>query len=331
MEVPAVSSTFAPAPSCTQDIYYAVVQTAYCFESDGTEVACRYFHLGPTTSTSDCFPTNWEPTVGAYISPGACPQGYTTACADTAEAEKTATCCPSGFGCQTTTTGFPWYQTDLCVQTMATTVTYVYTTRTPGKEPETTSTTGPGGLNAFGVEIRWHDSDLGIAATTTISSTAASSSTSKSILRTSSSASTSTVPIMSQSGARTSTTPITSSFSSTSTGTELPAETSQASSSGGLSTGAKAGIGIGAVVGFLLILVDAFLMWRLWQKRKRDRAAVPDASLPPNENFQQEKGMSVAGSDGATISGPLLWPYQYATPSELASEREPAEIGPGRR
>ncbi|KAI1452132.1 hypothetical protein F4805DRAFT_47195 [Annulohypoxylon moriforme] len=168
LHVPSATSPFSPAPFCTQDIYYVVHQDMSCHYPNGSTVACRQFHLGPTTSTSACFPTSWSPSEKAFISPGVCPLGYTIACKTTGEPEKIATCCPSGFSCQKKGDGWRWISTDLCRQSMPHSITYQYTTTTPGKTPETTTTTGGNTLNAYGVAIKWHEADLAAATAATI-------------------------------------------------------------------------------------------------------------------------------------------------------------------
>ena len=93
MSVPALTTTFTPVSSCTIDIYKLLQTDMTC--SDGSSaVACNFFHLGFTTSTSDCFPSGWSPSSAAYFSPGICPVGYTEACKSVFNSETRATCCP---------------------------------------------------------------------------------------------------------------------------------------------------------------------------------------------------------------------------------------------
>ncbi|KAI1088927.1 hypothetical protein F5B19DRAFT_402161 [Rostrohypoxylon terebratum] len=266
VQVPVLSPPFNPSPSCTQDIYYVVNQDIGCVDSNGSTVACRQFHLGPTTSTSACFPTSWSPSSGAYISPGGCPVGYTVACASTNSPERTATCCPSGYSCQTQSEGFPWYTTDLCIQRMAESITYLYTTRTPGEDPETSTTTGGGTLNAFGVAIRWHASDLATE-TTSVSRLAG------------------------------------------------PTIISVSQGSGGLSSGAKAGLGVGVAIAGILVLVGAFLLWRR-RRRHRGEASTVIRNQQPIE--QHHPGKSPWELDGS---------HERV---ELPGRSLPAELGSGR-
>jgi hypothetical protein len=89
--------TFTPEPSCTRDIYFAIytVDDIQCMIGDEV-VACRYHHLGPTTSASECLPSDWATSDGVYTTMAPCPDGYTFACAASSEGEDktTATCCP---------------------------------------------------------------------------------------------------------------------------------------------------------------------------------------------------------------------------------------------
>ncbi|KAI6086953.1 hypothetical protein F4821DRAFT_237272 [Hypoxylon rubiginosum] len=319
--------TFSPAPSCTQDIYYVIVQDISCVDSGGSEVACRYFHLGPTTSTSDCFPTAWTPTPGAYISPGTCPDGYTVACAqsDMGEPENTGTCCPSGFSCQTDSTGFPWYTTDLCVQHMADTLTYVYTTRTPGEDFETTTITGGGGLNAFGVAIRWQASDL-IASTTPMTSTSLPVTTLASTLSFSPSpgSTPTSTPAYTPTSSPASTVP------SSPTSTPLAIETNASSDPGDLSIGTRVGIGVGAGIAFIVIFIGSYLLWRTWRK-KRSRSASPSDGLPGGKSMLAVamSGLSIS-TTSTRLESALVWPYQTEW-YELPERREPAELWSGSR
>jgi hypothetical protein len=37
-------------------------------------------YVGPFESSTECFPSGWQPTSAQYFSPGVCPAGYTSAC-----------------------------------------------------------------------------------------------------------------------------------------------------------------------------------------------------------------------------------------------------------
>jgi len=78
----ALTTTFAPAPSCTADFY-----------TEGI-----YYSIGGP-SPSQCFPSGWA-SLSQYFSPGVCPEGYTQACSKMVvtggtKIETQATCCPT--------------------------------------------------------------------------------------------------------------------------------------------------------------------------------------------------------------------------------------------
>ncbi|XDG08018.1 hypothetical protein ABKA04_007633 [Annulohypoxylon sp. FPYF3050] len=281
IQVPALASPFDPASSCTLDIYYVVDQEITCYNiSNSSPTACRHWHLGPTTSTSACFPTSWSSSSGAYMSPGGCPIGYTVACANTDEPERTATCCPSNFSCETQIQGYPWFTTELCVQSMPNTITYKYTTSTPGGTLETSATTGDGILNAYGFAIRWHLSDLSTMTATSYATPSMASSTS----------------------------------TTSNIATSIPTSTTLSPSPNDISSGAKAGIGIGAAIAGILMLTGAPLLWRRLRKRRQNVSTIIyDPQLI--EQHQPTKGPSeLAGTrEQAELSGRPL----------------PAELGPG--
>jgi hypothetical protein len=73
-----------------------------------------------------------------------------------------------------------------------------------------------------------------------------------------------------------------SSVTTTSTGTSLPSSTkSSAAGNGGLSTGAKAGIGVAAAVAGIAIIIFAFLLFKHLRKRQ---------GAEGNNNGGEEKG-----------------------------------------
>ncbi|KAI1100851.1 hypothetical protein F4804DRAFT_317709 [Jackrogersella minutella] len=290
VELPALSTIFTPSPSCTENIYYVVDPDVACVEENGSGIACRQMHLGPTTSTSDCFPTSWGSSSGAFVSPGDCPVGYTVACAYTTEVEKTATCCPSGFSCQLQSEGFPWYTTDLCVQSMADTVVYWYTTRTPGKDPETSTTTGGGALNAFGVDVRWQMSDLSTPTSTSAAVTSVVPTSGETIIA------------------------------------PPPVEISQIVNAASLSTGARAGIGVGVAAASIIALLGAFVVWRRWRRRKQQGAVELYAPQVP-EGFQLTKvGSELVDSNNKAWSQSAAPSYYHTERSELPGESLPAEL-----
>ncbi|KAH8901520.1 hypothetical protein GQ53DRAFT_757144 [Thozetella sp. PMI_491] len=322
-DVPALTSTFVPSTSCTVNIYNILDEKAQCVA--GTVAAgCYYYQLGVSTSTSDCFPSGWEPTSTAYFSPGICPSGYTTACSSVvssgAATETRATCCPKGYSCQTGT-DWPWFSTDLCEYKVPSTVTFQYTTSIVGQGVVTTSHAGGGqqAINAFGVQIRWQSTDF--VSTTSTASTSASTGSSNSPAQTQTSGAQSDAP-----------------------------SSAPAAASDGLPTGAKAGIGVGVALVVLLLLAGVALLWR--RRRSQKAAALPanpmyeaptdngylpyQSTAPKNEldatntRSELDSHHSPTGYDphGSTSPGPT--PYsaypQQQNPQELRSERPYAEL-----
>ncbi|OJJ50256.1 hypothetical protein ASPZODRAFT_128884 [Penicilliopsis zonata CBS 506.65] len=268
MTAPRLTTTFTPPTSCIQDIYRA---TRGC-PGTGTNT-CQYtwLQLGPTRSTNVCLPSGWASgSTAGYFSPGICPSGYTTACSSVVTidslSETRATCCPSGYTCQIQTDQV-WYSTNLCtsVPSPFSTDIFLYTYRADDGSSCTSATgsiSGTGGVNAYGVSIRWQATDSGhstgdnIQATTT---TATSTSTTSSILGTTASSS-----------AAPSSTPANS----------PPTVTTR------LSTEAKAGIGVGAAVASLLIFALVALLIRA---KRRNRPSLPPGQVGGDGNLQEPK------------------------------------------
>ena len=94
--VPALTTTFAPSPSCLIDYFKLPYQGSAltCLDAQNSSSQCFFTHLGPATSTSDCLPSGYVPTSSFYYSPGICPSGYELACHSTAGPETRGTCCP---------------------------------------------------------------------------------------------------------------------------------------------------------------------------------------------------------------------------------------------
>ncbi|OKL62342.1 hypothetical protein UA08_02823 [Talaromyces atroroseus] len=243
---PVLTTVFTPASSCLIDLwqYSATASGLECYVGT-SQVQCNYVQLGPSATTS-CFPSDWDYEPTAYFSPGICPSGYETACSSVTtfgtNTETRATCCPSGYSCQTGS-DWPWYTTDLCTYHNPGPVTYVYTTDLPGVGTSTVTTSGSEGINAYGVQIRFQATDSVTALTTTTASPTSSTSS-------------------------------TSSSSSTSTSSATPAST-------GLSTGAKAGIGVGvALAGLIAIAGIIFFFVRPRRRSASDGRPSAFSSQP---------------------------------------------------
>ncbi|KAI0119559.1 hypothetical protein F4814DRAFT_447376 [Daldinia grandis] len=280
---------FTPASHCTDDIYYIINSVDTCTGFDGSTLDCRYYHLGPLSSTSDCFPTGWQPIPGSFISSNGCPRGYTKECQHAEASEMTATCCPSNYNCQSSNLKDPAYRsTEPCYQHMDTRLTYVYTTKTAGRPSETSTITGEalGGLNAYGIEIRWGMSDL--------TSTAAMTSTT-----------TTTSPLI----------PTINPTDQTTLPSSYPSP---------LSAGAGAGIGVGATAAFALILAGVFLLWRRRRERHEENMEVAQNILPLDGNLQPTD--TILGhmcSDRSASAGLAQRPYYDTGCPEMPGQPPP--------
>ncbi|KAI8966110.1 hypothetical protein F5Y11DRAFT_310351, partial [Daldinia sp. FL1419] len=294
MDTSQTTKVFTPSPSCTQDIY-GLIDIKYCVgytSSTSFTKRCPFYHLGPSTSTSDCFPTDWQPTPGAFIYSDKCPSGYSIMCQHDNGLESTATCCPYHYSCQSAGSfDFGYRTTEACRLPMDTDVVYVFTTRTEGKPPETMTITGNSGgaINAFGVEIRWAASDPASSIVATSSLGPKSTSTTR--------------------------TPLSSSLLSS-------------PSAGSLSAGAGAGIGIGALAAVALIVAGAFLLWRRRRKNYGDKEAVVQNIPSPYESMQPVNRVSrYTGSDRSASTRPVQ--FHGTELFEMPYVSRPAELGPG--
>ncbi|KAL2672713.1 hypothetical protein Neosp_013427 [[Neocosmospora] mangrovei] len=140
-QVPALTTTFTPAKTCSQ--YYKYRYTGdkvQCLDNDGEPSACTYMQLGPSQSDADCFPSSLELASTFYYSPD-----------------------------------WPWYTTDLCTIVIPDTVEVIYSVSTVGGDWEKSTAKGAA-ANAIGIPIRWHSSDF--ASTTSDTSAAEASGTS---------------------------------------------------------------------------------------------------------------------------------------------------------
>ncbi|PLB46485.1 hypothetical protein P170DRAFT_511244 [Aspergillus steynii IBT 23096] len=301
--VRALTTTFTPAPTCTDNFYmlpYAASGFA-CMVGD-TSSPCQYLHLGPSTA-SDCMPPDWSTGTDAYYSPGVCPTGYTEACSNLVSVgtvtETRATCCPSSYICQTDTY-WPWYADNGCTKIVDSTEVYTYTTDDPDDGLITTTSEDKYGVNAYAVTIRYQSADK-LPPTTSATTTSAPTSTTSSTTSTTSSAATSSPD------------------------------------SSGLSSGAKAGIGVGVAAGVVLLLV-AVGFWLFRRRKANAAAAVAPTTAAPGTNGMHNPAESsqyvkheLAGAQihpMPELAGSQLYPGQAV--SHHVPAPEPVELGTGR-
>lgn len=250
-----LTTSFVPSPSCLSDYYWNVTGTPF-------------LSLGPP-STSDCLPSGWSIT-SQHFSPGVCPSGYHIACSTVtalgANIETQATCCPSSYSCQTKRRD-SWYSTEVCTISQSDLKTDVLTVTEgfDGTVSVFTTLLTTGGVNAYGISIRFQAGDFSTTDASSVSSTHSMSSM----------VSTALLP-------------------STSFG---PTPTLAPSTSGKVSTGAKIGLSVGLPLAGLISLVLLYLFIRKGPKKEKE---IPKASprqddyLPTGgrqelDNLQQPK------------------------------------------
>ncbi|KAI9043106.1 uncharacterized protein KD926_004609 [Aspergillus affinis] len=289
--VPALTTTFTPAPSCMS--YYMLPYSASefaCMVGDESS-PCQYLHLGPST-TSGCLPSDWSSETDAYYSPGVCPTGYTEACSNLVSVgtvtETRATCCPSSYICQTDTY-WPWYANNGCTKIVNTTEVYTYTTDDPDDGLITTTSKDPYGVNAYAVTIRYQSADHLPPATSAT----------------------------------------TTSSSPTSTASQTQPATSSPDSST-LSTGAKAGIGVGVAAAVIILLVGAGI-WFFRRRRANAAAELGSTEAQKPAQSSQYDKPELAGTQVypmAELAGNQPFPGQ--TLAHHVPAPEPVELGTGR-
>ncbi|KAI4866523.1 hypothetical protein F4820DRAFT_244971 [Hypoxylon rubiginosum] len=304
MSLGPLTTSFTPPADCVASSALYWVNTASTF----------YWLHGQPLQTS-CFPDNYSPYQNQYYSPGICPSGYTKACESlsTSGALATvtrATCCPQGnYVCASTSSSYsyPWGPTLGCMSVYRVDTETAFTTidGTPrGGETAGTpmSIFAPGTIMAYGIVIR--NSETATATTAAETTTQPTSGSASDTLQTATSA-------------------LASETASSSTGVAAAGETQAGSSgSGGLSTGAAAGIGIATAVGIMSI--GGAALWTFWTRRRKRKQA---------EEERARAAMSPATWSATTWTTPLApHPHQRAAiqvnwqPTELANEGEPREM-----
>lgn len=211
---------------------------------------------------SSCMPPGFTGASSAFFSPGiACPSGYWTACHDTTGVASitTVTCCPTygdiSLSCvpQPLSLSEVWetmFCTWMAPRSPGTAITV--TKSDDGRTSTVTErVTANGGINAYGVRMVYQSSDLNPSSSSTSASEDASSTPAN--------------PTANPDAG-----PASSNGAVTTSGPEP----------GGLSTGAKAAIGVVVPLVVIAALVAAFL---LWQRRRRagGEAALSPAPPPP--------------------------------------------------
>ncbi|KAL4779165.1 hypothetical protein BJX76DRAFT_352043 [Aspergillus varians] len=153
-----LETTFVPPSTCISDVWQPNSTSP-----EGT--SWLWLNLGPII-TSECLPSGWGPS--AYYSPARCPSGYSANSVYTVDSETRAVCCPSNG--ETTYSLRPpsastnlWYATELCqTQPSSGTTSFPLTVDAGGGLILTTSAAVErhGLINAYGISIRWKESDF---------------------------------------------------------------------------------------------------------------------------------------------------------------------------
>ncbi|ORY12216.1 hypothetical protein BCR34DRAFT_600780 [Clohesyomyces aquaticus] len=182
MSVGALTTQFTPTPSCLGSDIWRIF-------TSGAGVVTLYDQQGPP-STIDCLPSGYTPVTTAYYSPAQCPWGYTPAAQFINTyagnvTETTQTCCPTGRNFTTQATGnqpsfssLPFLTSLMCHSAHTASGMYQVTSSRSGMIATTSVPFGPdggegpnGGINAYGVVVRFQATDFASATSTLISTT----------------------------------------------------------------------------------------------------------------------------------------------------------------
>ncbi|KAI0535156.1 hypothetical protein GGR58DRAFT_519616 [Xylaria digitata] len=282
-------------------------------------IACQDIYLATDTegfwlqradTPNGCFPPNFTPTEGYYYSPGICQQGYTYACITVGilgPSTTAATCCPSGFTCRPTRSE---EDNAACQSILKSDSLYIGdVTAYPNGNPKfigTTTTLIDAGetVYALGVPVRravtdpeWSMPSTNLDVTTTR---------------------TKMTPTNIESTPERSETSVKSAPS----GTDEPTDGSAAQT--GLSTGTKAAIGVGVILGLFLFLATVAAIYYI-KKRKR-RASAPLQRSREENNTEEKLNRRIPRYELEEQRG-IHEMNADRDPAELTAHREPAELG----
>ncbi|KAI0432736.1 hypothetical protein F5Y09DRAFT_126674 [Xylaria sp. FL1042] len=287
--------------------------------------SCRSIHLATDSEgfwlergdvSEGCLPPDFTPLDGYYYSPGICQPGYTYACITSNGLQlgtTAATCCPSGFSCRRTRS---YNDNAACESTLGSDSSYIGDVIAyPDGDLSvigTTSTLIRAGeiVYAEGIPVRraasdpqWNIASTNSGSTETQTGTLPTSirSTTKSSGSTLSTKSTSTLGVLESS----------TSFSS------RASEESTATSAvqTGLSTGAKAAIGVGATFGLFLFLAAIAAIYYI-VKNKGRASAHPQDSQEATSTTEEKSSRHVPRYE---LEGQM-------GPQEMNADREPVEL-----
>ncbi|KAK8205700.1 hypothetical protein IWZ01DRAFT_529154 [Phyllosticta capitalensis] len=332
----AMTTRFTPPASCKTHWTYEAPY--YNSVSNGILVQnqVKYEQGGIDT---DCFPSGWRAGGRAYSiqvwSPGACPVSYTTVTEISDSGTTTGVCCYSSFSYYGTISTINYGGTNAenfvgCISTLPA----GNVTRVPGLYDQhslsTTQVTGPITLWAQALTIEYRLNDLALFPALTSSES--------SVVSTSSAVAAATP----SSTFATATSAVTTSAST------LPSHTSSKTSTPDLSTGAKAGIGIGVTLSALALLLAIFCAWKVLCRRELGSRASQNLHIdhkPLPLSDRPWRNVSIKSTDhiihqlpadrepvelyGRTLDRPIYQLSAEPEPSELYGstwQKEPFEL-----
>ncbi|TDZ34739.1 hypothetical protein C8035_v002564 [Colletotrichum spinosum] len=281
--LPTLASEWTAPTSCfASTLYYRVLLGGGYFSNlYGTPTPV----LDGNIPTGDCFPPSFTISV-PYRTDGDCPTGYTQACATagpdrSGKPVSTVTCCPSvtgnafSFMCREHEYGCHATGTVGAVWTGVITDIGI---SNPTEEPVTRTPFTNEGVEAWGIKF------ISVASTTAAATTALTSSDS--------------VPVVTTTTALTTATTPTSSVQKDNG--HLPA---------GLSTGATAGIAVGAAAVIGLLALGAFLVYRHKRKRRDIDVSYTGTNgaekTPPSNNYIDRYAYPEGVNDGRMHEAPM--------------------------
>ncbi|KAK8106928.1 uncharacterized protein PG998_008941 [Apiospora kogelbergensis] len=299
INIGSLTTTFTPAATNCLSFYQA-------WSNNNTWL--QYGTAG--SANPQCFPSGYTATDGPYYSPGICPAGYRYACsAGIDESATIATCCPSGYVCQSRSAD----DLNACSSKFPSDTYLSLAIWSTIPEQETVlvgSTTFKEGKGwpawAHGIIIRRSGDDPTWPGASGASTTQTKGTTTEGNSAGSTSAS--------SPGSR-------SSVSSTSR-----ADVGDGTSNVGLSSGAKIGIGVGASLGCILLGGSVAASFLLLKRRRRSRQSQQvdrdAATKGPRDRIPVEMGSSKRQFEIAEVNGENSGRHH----SEMPAYSEPAEL-----
>ncbi|KAK4083636.1 uncharacterized protein Triagg1_1298 [Trichoderma aggressivum f. europaeum] len=263
-----------PAVPVVTSFPFNPLTTTFTRPSDCDGIFASSFLSGIDFSTT-CLPKGFHTDEISYFSPGlVCPTGYYSACHDNIGAKSitTVTCCPTfgtdlSLSCVTASTLASVWSTLFCTWVAGDVTSLPMTVSDNGiTSTVTRSFSGREGLNAFGVRMVYQKTDT---QRTTMATTTKHTATEY--------------------------TPTSWTWSGW---PAYPTGPESSDSSGGLSSGAKAAIGVGIAVPIVVVglAVGLFVWW--WRRRKQYNKVLMGQQTQPTELHNQSTPSELVGTMG---------------------------------